>query len=88
MGEKMCKEVNLSSRIINSKLYQIIWKSSVNEEQRAEDGKVMGILQFSNSTITMFELIKNYAQNTVLQIMVQVISAVGHRWLWDGVIHI
>lgn len=79
MGEKMCKEVNLSSRIINSKLYQIIWKSSVNEEQRAEDGKVMGILQFSNSTITMFELIKNYAQNTVLQIMVQVISAIGHR---------
>lgn len=88
MGGKMCKEVNLSSRIINSKLYQIIWKSSVNEEQRAEDGKVMGILQFSNSTITMFELIKNYAQNTVLQIMVQVISAIGHRWLWDGVIHI
>lgn len=41
-----------------------------------KDGKVMGISQFSDNRITVFELTNNYAQNTVLQIMVQVISAI------------
>lgn len=48
----------------------------------------MGISQFSDSRITVFELMKNYGQNTVLQIMVQVTSAMGNRLLWGCVIHI
>lgn len=60
-------------------MYQTAWKSSVTGEKRAEDGKVMAIPQFSDSRITVFELMKYYGYNTLLEIMSQVTSAIGNR---------
>lgn len=47
-----------------------------NKEQKMERSRGY---QFSDSRITVFELMKNYGENTVLQIMAQVTFAIGNR---------